>query len=98
MHLPFVVSGFQNGGDWRQILKILLQNTETFSTVLTTNSVLNKMSMPDIHNCLYLSTENERIRKKYKKLARRNGQLEKELNDLKEQFRNNEFMQTFTRR
>lgn len=53
--------------------------------------------MPDIHNCLYLSTENERIRKKYKKLARRNGQLEKELNDLKEQFRNNEFMQTLTR-
>ena len=92
------------------------------------------MSLPDIHNCLYvsiyqtifelcccfqllskadllqavvnefleillkLSTENERIRKKYKKLARRNGQLEKELNDLKEQFRNNDFVQTFTRR
>ncbi|KAL9976136.1 hypothetical protein ACROYT_G013391 [Oculina patagonica] len=55
------------------------------------------MSMPDVHNCLYLSTENERIRKKYKKLARRNGQLEKELNDLKEQFRSNEFMQAFTR-
>ncbi|KAJ7364965.1 hypothetical protein OS493_007598 [Desmophyllum pertusum] len=56
------------------------------------------MSMPDVHNCLYLSTENERIRKKYKKLARRNGQLEKELNELKEQFRNNEFMQALTRR
>ncbi|XP_073233357.1 uncharacterized protein [Porites lutea] len=55
------------------------------------------MSMPDIHNCLYLSSENVRIKKKYKKLAKRNGQLERELNELKEQFRNNEFMQTLTR-
>lgn len=47
---------------------------------------------------LKLSAENERIRKKYKKLARKNGQLEKELNDFKEQFRKNEFMQTVTRR
>lgn len=55
------------------------------------------MSIPSIHNCLYLSAENERIRKKYKKLSRKNGQLEKELNDFKEQFRKNEFMQTVTR-
>ena len=47
---------------------------------------------------LKLSTENERVTKKYKKLARRNGQLEKELEDLKQQFRKNEFMQTLTRR
>jgi len=40
-----------------------------------------------------LSTENERIRKKYKKLANRNSQLEKELNELKDQFRNNDYMQ-----
>ena len=45
-----------------------------------------------------LSSENVRIKKKYKKLAKRNGQLERELNELKEQFRNNEFMQTLTRR
>ncbi|XP_068698607.1 centrosomal protein of 290 kDa-like [Montipora foliosa] len=56
------------------------------------------MSVPSIHNCLYLSAENERIKRKYKKLVKRNGQLEKELSDLKEQFnRNNELMQTFTR-
>ena len=47
---------------------------------------------------MQLSAENERIRKKYKKLARKNGQLEKELNDFKEQFRKNELMQTVTRR
>ncbi|PFX25206.1 centrosomal protein of 290 kDa-like [Stylophora pistillata] len=56
-----------------------------------------KMSMPDVHNCLYLSSENERIRKKYKKLARRNGVLERELNDLKEQFTTQRFMQTHSR-
>nr|XP_058949345.1 centrosomal protein of 290 kDa-like [Pocillopora verrucosa] len=55
------------------------------------------MSMPDVHNCLYLSSENERIRKKYKKLSRRNGVLERELNDLKEQFTTQRFMQTNSR-
>ncbi|KAK3737297.1 hypothetical protein QZH41_008205 [Actinostola sp. cb2023] len=48
-------------------------------------------SMPSIHSCLKLSSENERIKTKYKKLQKRNVVLAKELKKLKEYFKNDEF-------
>lgn len=37
-HVPLIVSGFENGGDWRQILKIFFQIHEHFNS-LTKNIV-----------------------------------------------------------